>query len=135
MPQDYNKEQGWWVEAKNKLISSFDANRFTELSQEFKENGGIFINEITEMEAITVFQVERLGLVAGASRPNPNVNREVFEFKLDFRIRDYNKSIFKELNARYVDVKSPLDSEVMLARNESYQSLEDQMDNILKSII
>lgn len=135
MPQDYNKEQGWWVEAKNELISSFDANRFTELSQEFKENGGIFINEITEMEAITVLQAERLGLVAGASRPNPNVNREVFEFKLDFRIRDYNKSIFKELNARYVDVKSPLDSEVMLARNESYQSLEDQMDNILKSII
>ena len=34
----------------------------------------------------------------------------------------------------YVDIKAPLDPEVIRARDEPYESLDDQVDNLLKTI-
>ena len=49
-------------------------------------------------------------------------------------ISSWNEQIFIGWKPIYVDIKSPLDPEVIRARDEPYQSLEDQVDNLLETI-
>ena len=52
----------------------------------------------------------------------------------DFKISSWNEQIFIGWKPTYVDIKSPLDTEVIRARSEPYQSFEDQVNNLLKTI-
>jgi hypothetical protein len=91
-------------------------------------------NPITEIEALTVLQAEQQTIVGGISRPDMINDQKERDLNLDFKILSWNEQIFLRWKPTYVDIKSPLDPEVMRARNEPYQSLEDQVDTILKTI-
>lgn len=56
------------------------------------------------------------------------------KLNFDFKISSWNELIFLGLQPTQVDIKMSLDPEVIRARNESEQTLEDQVDNILKTI-
>ena len=91
-------------------------------------------NSITELEALTVLQSEKQDIVGSGFRPDKvnNVKEQTLNF--DFKILYCNKQIFIEWDPTYVDIKAPLDPEVMRAWGEPYQSLEDQVDNLLKTM-
>lgn len=82
------------------------------------------------MEAFTILQAESQNLVSGAKRPDTLKKA----LKLDFKISNWNKLKFPGWSPTYVDIKAPIDPEVIIAREEPYQSLETQVDNILKTI-
>lgn len=57
--------------------------------------------------------------------------------RLDFRVSSIDRAIFPGFMGNppfYVDIKSALDPEVIRARGEPYQSIEDQVDNMLATI-
>ena len=89
---------------------------------------------ITELEALTILQAEDQNLVLGAKRPDMQNNLKESLLNLDFKILSWDKSKFPGWFPTYADVKSPLDPEVIRARNEPEQSLEDQVNNLLKTI-
>lgn len=64
------------------------------------------------------------------------VRKNRFELEFYIKISSWNGPIFTGWKPTYIDIKSPLDPEVIRirARGEPYQSLEDQVDNILKTI-
>ena len=62
-----------------------------------------------------------------------NIDKEK-NLNFDFKILGWNEQIFIGWKPTYVDIKSPLDPEVIRARNEPPQTLEDQVDNLLKTI-
>ena len=61
----------------------------------------------------------------------PLVERKL---NFDFKISKFNKNIFIGLEQECVDIKSPIDPEVLRARNELDETLEDQIKNILRGI-
>lgn len=76
LPEVYNIRLGCWNDAKNQLIGSFDPTRFTELNKKWRKSSTGFIivsNDIIEVEAITILQAEKLNLVSGATRSDPNL--------------------------------------------------------------
>jgi hypothetical protein len=95
---------------------------------------GLVRNSITEIEALTVLQAEEQNLVGGISRPDMINDEKEQTLNFDFKILSWNEYIFIEWKPTYVDIKSPLDPKVIRARNEPEQSLEDLVDNLLKSI-
>ena len=111
------------------MIRSVDLVRFSELSVERDTR-----NDITELEALTILQAESQNLVSGAKRPDTLNNPKEKALKLDLKISNWNKLKFPGWSPTYVDVKAPIDFEVRIARKEAYQSLETQVDNLLKTI-
>jgi hypothetical protein len=110
-----------------------DPARFAQLSIELTKVGPQQ-NIITEIEALTILQAEEQNLVGGISRPDMINSEKERKLNLDFKISSWNEHIFIGLQPTYVDIKSPLDPEVIRARNEPEQTLEDQVDNLLKTI-
>lgn len=133
LPSTYNLVNGWWVDREKEIRNSLDAHRLAELSIDIKSNGPVQ-NSITEFEALTVLQGEQLDLFSGISRTDQLNNLKERKLNLDFRISDWNRRIFLNWQPSYVDIKAPLDPEVMRARGQAYQSLEDQVDNLLTTI-
>ena len=129
LPTNYNPVDGWWVDRQEEITRSVDPVRFAELSID----GGIR-NDITELEALTILQAESQNLVSGAKRPDKINDPREEDLNLDFKISNWNKLKFPGWSPTYVDVKAPIDPEVIIARNEPYQSLETQVDNLLKTI-
>ena len=86
------------------------------------------------MEALTILQAEDQNLVSGAKRPDIKNDPREEDLNLDFKISNWNKLQFPGWSPTYVDVKAPIDPEVIIARKEAYQSLETQVDNLLRTI-
>jgi hypothetical protein len=61
-------------------------------------------------------------------------NEKERKLNLDFKISSWNEHIFIGWKPTYADIKSPLDPEVIRARNEPDQTLEDQVENLLETI-
>ena len=133
LPANYNPVDGWWLDRQKEIISSLNLARFAQLSIELKPTGPIK-DPITEIEALTILQAEEENLVTGSFRPDMINSEKERKLNFDFKILSWNKLIFIGLTPKYADVKSPLDPEVIRARNEPEQTLEDQVDNLLKTI-
>lgn len=130
---DKVKNRGWWLERQNEIARSVDPKRLAELSIE-KTKKGPQQTVITELEALSILQAEREKLVGGVSRPDMFNNEKEAKLNLDFKILSWDKWKFPGWFPTYADIKSPLDPEVIRARNEPEQSLEDQVNNLLKTI-
>lgn len=133
LPDNYNLVDGWWLGLQKEILSFLNPARFAQLSIEMTKFGPIR-NSITEIEALTVLQAEEQNLVGGILRPDMVNDQKEQTLNFDFKISSWNEQIFIGWKPTYVDIKSPLDREVMRARYEPYQSLEDQVDNLLKTI-
>jgi hypothetical protein len=133
LPDNYNIVDGWWLNRQKEMISSLNPARFAQLSIEMTKFGPQR-NLITEIEALTVLQAEEQNLVGGILRPDMINDQKEQTLNFDFKISSWNKQIFIGWKPTYVDIKSPLDPEVIRARNEPDQTLEDQVDNLLKTI-
>lgn len=133
LPDNYNIVDGWWLNRQQEIRSSLNPARFAQLSIELKPTG-LQRAIITEIEALTILQAEEQNLVIGSSRPDMiNIDKEK-NLNFDFKILGWNEQIFIGWKPTYVDIKSPLDPEVIRARNEPPQTLEDLVDNLLKMI-
>ena len=133
LPDNYNLVDGWWLDRQKEILSFLNPARFAQLSIEMTKFGPVQ-NSITEIEALTVLQAEEQNLVGGILRPDMINDQKEQTLNFDFKISNWNEQIFIGWKPTYVDIKSPLDPEVIRARGEPYQSLEDQVDNILKTI-
>ena len=133
LPDNYNLVDGWWLDRQKKIIRSLDPARFAQLSIEMRKSVPER-NPRTEIEALTVLQAEEQKLVGGISRPDMINDQKEQTLNFDFKISSWNEQIFIGWQPTYVDIKSPLDPEVTRARNEPDQTLEDQVDNLLKTI-
>ena len=133
LPDNYNIVDGWWLNRQNEILSSLNPVRFAQLSIEMIKFGPEQ-NPITEIEALTVLQAEEQNIVGEPSRPDMINDQKEQKLNFDFKILSWNEQIFIGWKPTYVDIKSPLDPEVIRARNESEQTLEDQVDNLLKTI-
>ena len=133
LPQNYNIIDGWWLNREKEIISSLDPDRFAQLSIEIRDSGPVK-TPITRIEALTVLQAERQNLIGGISRPDMLNDIKEAKLNFDFKISRWNQQIFIGWKPTYVDIKAPLDPEVIRARGEPYQTLEDQVDNLLKTI-
>ena len=133
LPENYNLVDGWWLERQKEILSRFDPARYAQLSIEMTKFGPVRIS-ITEIEALTVLQAEEQKLIGGISRPDMVTDEKEQKLNFDFKISSWNEKIFIGWEPTYVDIKSPLDPEVIRARGEPYQSFEDQVDNLLKTI-
>jgi len=87
-----------------------------------------------EIEALTALQAEQQNLIGGISRPDMTNNLKEAKLNLDFKILSWNEEVFRGWKLTYVDIKSPLDPEIIRARDEGDQTLENQVDNLLKTI-
>ena len=133
LPDNYNLVDGWWLDRQKEILSSFNPARFAQLSIEMTQFGPEK-NSSTEIEALTVLQAEEQNLVGGILRPDMITDKKEQRLNFDFKISSWNEQIFIGWKPTYVDIKSPLDPEVIRARDEPYQSLEDQVDNLLETI-
>ena len=133
LPDNYNIIDGWWLDRQNEILSSLNPARFAQLSIELKASGPVRTS-LTEIEALTALQAEKQNIIGGISRPDMINNQTERTLNFDFKISSWNEQIFIGWKPTYVDIKSPLDPEVIRARNEPEQTLEDQVDNILKTI-
>lgn len=133
LPDNYNLVDGWWLNRQKELIRSLDPARFGQLRIELTKVGPQQ-NILTEIEALTILQAEEQKLVDGISRPDMINSEKEIKLNFDFKISSWNERIFLELQTMYIDIKLPFDPEVIRARNESEQTLEDQVENILKTI-
>jgi len=133
LPNNYNFVDGWWLERQKEIISFFNPTRFDQLSVKITKFGPVR-NDITEIEALSVLQAEKQNLVGGIFRPDMINDQREQTLNFDFKISSWNEQIFIGLRPTYIDIKSPLDPEIIRARNEPEQTLEDQVDNLLKTI-
>lgn len=133
LPNNYNFVDSWWLERQKEIISFFNPTRFDQLSVKITKFGPVR-NDITEIEALSVLQAEKQNLVGGIFRPDMINDQREQTLNFDFKISSWNEQIFIGLRPTYIDIKSPLDPEIIRARNEPEQTLEDQVDNLLKTI-
>ena len=98
--------------------------RFTQLSIEITKFGPVR-SSITKIEALTVLQAEKQNLVGGILRPDMINDQKEQTLNFDFKISSCNEQVFIGWKPTYVDIKSPLDLEVIRARNQPDQTLED----------
>jgi hypothetical protein len=124
LPNNYDIYQGWWFKRQNEILSSLNFARYEQLSIELKESGPVE-NDITKLEALTILQSEQLNLVGGISRLHMVNNLKEKKLNFDFKISKWNEQVFINWKPTYVDIKSPLDPEVIRARKEPNQTLED----------
>jgi hypothetical protein len=133
LPDNYNIVEGWWLDRQQELTRSFDPARLRQLSIELTKVGPQQ-NIKTEIDALTILQAEQQNIVGGISRPDCFHIEKEEKLNFDFKILRWNERIFIGLRPTYVDIKSPLDPEVIRARNEPEQTLEDQVDKLLETI-
>ena len=134
LPENYDPLAGWWVDRQKEILFSLDSSKFDVLSIEKKKAGPVQ-DETTEFEALIALQAENLNLVYGLSRPDMQKDEREHDLNLDFKILGADKKVYIDaMSPTHLDAKGPLDPEVMRARGEPYQSLEQQVDNLLKSI-
>ena len=114
LPNSYNLVDGWWLDRKKEILSSLNLARFTQLSIEMTRLGPVQ-NPTTEIEALTILEAEQQNLVGRISRPDMVNDLKEQTLNLDFKILSWNKEIFIGWKPTYVDIKSPLDPEVIRA--------------------
>lgn len=131
LPQNYDPGKGWWLDRQNEILKMVNKdNQFNILRYEITATGPTQ-NDTTDIEALTILQAQYYGIIMSPTRPNYG------SLNLDFQIEGYNDKIFRIdiVQPTYVDIKSPLDPEVIRNRKEGVQRLEDQVDFLLKNIV
>lgn len=134
LPEMYNSKN-WWEEKVGKLITCFDKDLFEKLSVELKKEGPIK-NDGTVIEAVSILQAIQEGLIGQPSRPDMENSEIEHDRNFDFRVLEWDKNTFLNLGLKpvYVDIKTPLDPETILARGENPESIEDCVNNLLRKI-
>lgn len=131
IPKNFDPEKGWWADAESQLVDLLGSKKVDMLSPEYNAAGNIENAENQRIEAIGVLQAEMLGHLSKPRRPPLGDN-----LYLDYDVDNVNPHRFKGIYAEAIkaDLKSGLDPEVARLRGEKYETLEDMVNNMLRSI-
>ena len=117
LPNTYSIVNGWCSDRQKEILSFFNPARFAQLSIEIIEFGSVR-NSVTEIEALTVLQAEEQNLVGGILGSDMIDDKKEQTLNLDFKISSWNEQIFIGWKSTYVDIKSPLNPEVIRTQDE-----------------
>jgi hypothetical protein len=78
---------------------------------------------MNDIKALSILKAQDQKLVGGISRPDMVTSLKERKLNFNFKISSWNEKIFIGWQPTYADIKSPLDPEVIRARNELILSL------------